>query len=121
MALFSACASTPQASTERDREANNFETQPSGIGTIYVYRTDFPVQGDDSVLWLNGRLIGATPPQTYFHIYVNPGTQYLSSSAADNGTLHMETRPGEIHFVRLQVLAGRSRLSLSTLCGRVRN
>ena len=108
LALLAACASTPEASPELDREAKRFDTHP-GSSTIYVYRTDTPSLQDDSVLWINGRLIGATLPRTFFQIHLNPGLQRLAGYGVDNGTLVLDTRPGEAYFVRLQVLAGHSR------------
>jgi hypothetical protein len=107
-ALFAACASTPEASPDLDREAKQFVTHPED-STLYVYRTDAATLEDDSVLWINGRLIGATLPRSYFRIHLNPGRQQLSGSGLDNGNLLLETRPGEAYFVRLQVVAGHSR------------
>lgn len=106
--LFAACASTPQAAPDLDREAKQFVTHPED-STLYVYRTDGVNLEDDSVLWVNGRLIGATLPHTFFRVYLNPGKQRLLGSGIDNGSLALETRPGEAYFVRLQVLSGHSR------------
>lgn len=108
LALLAACASTPEASPETDREAKQFGTHP-GSSALYVYRTDLPSPGDDSVLWINGRLIGATLPRTFFQVHLNPGTQRLTGYGVDNGVLELNTRPGEAYFVRLQILAGHSR------------
>lgn len=108
LALLTACASTPQASPELDREAKRFAPHPDS-STIYVYRTDTPGLQDDSVLWINGRLIGATLPRTFFQVHLNPGMQRLAGYGVDNGTLELDTRPGEAYFVQLRVLAGHSR------------
>ncbi len=107
LALSAACASTPEATIERDQAAKNFEPQP-GSSTIYVFRPDFPGQEDNTVLWINGRLIGATLPTTYFRVATTPVIQHLSGFAGDNGTMRLETRPGEIYFVRLHTVAGQS-------------
>jgi hypothetical protein len=103
--LLSACASTPQASRERDSEAKKFGSSPA-MATLYVYRTDTYV--DDSVLWVDGRLIGATLPYTFFRIHLDPGEHLLTGMAADNGRLKLRTRPGAIYFVALTVSAGQS-------------
>ncbi|MDH4151077.1 MAG: DUF2846 domain-containing protein [Betaproteobacteria bacterium] len=105
--LVAACASTPQATRERDREAKNFEPQPA-TSTIYVFRPDFPDPEEDTVLWVDGRLIGSTLPQTYFRIHLNPGLHFFNGVAGDDGAIRLETRPGEIYFIRLQAVAGRS-------------
>jgi hypothetical protein len=105
--LVAACASTPQATAERDREAKRLGAQP-GSSTIFVYRSDFPGAPDDTVLWINGRLIGATLPKSFFRIDVNPGSQQLSGFGGDNGGMRLETRPGEMYFIRLETFAGQS-------------
>ena len=106
--LFAACASTPEAAPDLDREAKQFVTHPQD-STLYVYRTDGVNLEDDTALWINDRLIGATLPQTYFRVHLNPGKQLLAGSGIDNGSLALETRPGEAYFVRLQVVSGHSR------------
>lgn len=100
------CASTPQASRERDTEARQFTTHP-GHSTLYVYRPEYG--GDeDTVLWIDGKLIGATLPKSFFRVNVNPGKHTLSGMGNDNGKFSLETRPGELYFVELYVIAGHS-------------
>jgi hypothetical protein len=99
------CASTPQASLERDAEAKRFGTSP-GVSTVYVYRPG-PAQ-DETVLWVDGRLIGSTLPRAYFRIYLDPGRHVFTGMAADNGRLELETRPGEIYFVAQHLYTGQS-------------
>ncbi len=106
--LFAACASTPEAAPDLDHEAKQFVTHPED-STLYVYRTDGVNLEDDTVLWINGRLIGATLPHTFFRVHLNPGKQLLVGSGIDNGSLALETRPGEAYIVRLQVVGGHSR------------
>jgi hypothetical protein len=101
------CASTPQATTERDTEAKQFVSNP-GSSTLYVYRTDFGDSESDSVLWIDGRLIGATLPRTFFRVNVDPGSHTLNGAGHDIGKVVLETRPGEIYFVSLSVSAGQS-------------
>jgi len=106
------CASTPQASRERDAEAKQFLTHP-GSATIYVYRTDFPtMDADDSVLYVNHRLIGATLPGTYFRIDLRPGEHVLHGYGYDQGTLKVDTNSGALYFVALNVMNGNSRFAL---------
>ena len=99
------CASTPQASVERDAEAKRFGSSPS-VSTVYVYRPD--TGQDDTVLWIDGRLIGATLPRTFFRVHLDPGRHVFTGMAVDNGRLELETRPGEVYFIAQIVSAGRS-------------
>ncbi|MFN7085961.1 MAG: DUF2846 domain-containing protein [Burkholderiales bacterium] len=102
------CASTPEASLGRDAEAKRFISHPA-TAAIYVYRVDMG-GGDqpDSVLYVDGRLIGATLPRAYFRIDVNPGQHVLNGVGQDQGKLELETRPGQNYFVELSVIAGNS-------------
>ena len=108
---LSGCASTPQASSERDAEAKQFATHPNAA-TIYVYRTEVRSDPEDSVLYVDNRLIGATVPGTYFQINVPPGTHLLHGLGRDQGKLQLNARSGELYFVSLSPENGNSHFEL---------
>jgi hypothetical protein len=103
------CASTPQASAERDAEAKQFGTHPS-TATVYIYRRESGKV--DTVLWIDNRLVGSTLPHTYFRVFLDPGRHMLNGLAGDNGRITIETRPGEVYFIALSVSAGQSHFQL---------
>lgn len=106
------CASTPQASRERDAEAKGFSSHP-GFAAIYVFRPDvLTAEMDDSTLYVDERTIGATLPGSFFRIDVQPGPHVVSSGAAGSTQLKVDTRPDQIYFVQLNVMSGNSRLAL---------
>lgn len=108
------CASVPQATAERDAEAKQFMARPDAA-TIYVYRDDFAgvePATDNTVLYVDGRLIGATLSKTFFRFDVRAGEHLLHGYGYDQGTLKMDTRSGEIYFVSLQATGGNSRFAL---------
>lgn len=109
MVGLAGCASTPQASAERDAEAKRFGSAPA-TAAVYIYRND--TADEDSVLWIDGRLIGSTLRGSYFRVHLQPGRHVLSGMAADNGRLALETRPGAVYFVSLKVVGGRSNFQL---------
>jgi hypothetical protein len=108
------CASTPQAAPDHDAEAKQFLAHPNATA-IYVFRSDFS-SGDpelaDTVLYIDQRLIGATLPKTYFRVDVRPGTHVLHGIGYDSGSLKIDTRYGELYFVSLDVIGGKSRFAL---------
>lgn len=107
------CASTPEASSEADAEAKRFIALP-GSAAIYVYRDEFRVDDadmQDSSLYVDGRLIGATLPGTYFRFHVRAGEHLLHGYGYDQGTLKFDARSGEIYFVALNVATGTSRFT----------
>jgi len=108
--LLAACASTPQASRERDAEGKEFVTHP-GASTLYVYRSPFN-NTEDSVLYVDRRLIGSTLPGAYFRIDAVPGTHTLHGNGLDLGDMTIETRPGQLYFIELAVIAGHSHFRL---------
>lgn len=108
LAALAGCASTPQASPERDVEAKQFMTHP-GTAAVYVYRNDFPTAGgEDSVLYVDNRLIGATLPGTFFRVDLRPGAHFLYGIGNDQGRLKLEIRSTELHFVALNVIGDQS-------------
>ncbi|MGZ5142671.1 MAG: hypothetical protein ACXWCP_03805 [Burkholderiales bacterium] len=109
--LVGACASTPEAPSDRDAEAKQFLTHPNA-STIYVYRIDVEPSDDQVVLYIDSRLIGETLPRTYFRIDAVPGRHVLHGTAVDSGRLELETRAGALYFVELSVAAGQSNFRL---------
>jgi hypothetical protein len=109
--VAAACTSTPQATREDDARAKEFHTHPSA-STIYVYRSPFNHYDADSVLYIDGRLVGSTLPGAYFRIDTVPARHVLHGTGVDIGHFAIETRPGEIYFVELEVLAGHSNFRL---------
>ena len=110
------CASTPQATAEQDTEAKQFNARPDAA-TVYVYRDDFAAEEPSSespVLYVDGRLIGATLPGTFFRFTVRAGEHLLHGYDHDQGTLMLGTRSGEIYFVSLQATGGNSHFSTVT-------
>lgn len=108
--VLAGCASTPQASRERDAEAKRYITHPR-TATLYVYRDDFAsdISADNSVLYVDGRIVGATLPGAYFRIDVQPGSRVLHGDGHDLGRITVKTGASEITFVALNVAGGVSR------------
>jgi hypothetical protein len=112
LAALAGCASVPEATPAHDAEAKRFETR-AGAAAVYVFRNDFASTArlEDSVLYVDGRLVGATLPGTFFRIDVMPGVRELHGYGYDAGSLKIRAREGEAHFVALNVVAGTSRFT----------
>jgi hypothetical protein len=107
MMLIGGCTSTPEATPERDALAKEFLTHPNA-STIYVYRSEFNHYATDSVLYLDGRVMGTTVPGSYFRLDTTPGRHVLHGTGIDLGTVTLETRAGEIYFVSVTINGGHS-------------
>ena len=110
-ALLAACTSTPQASLEEDARAKEFYTHPNAA-TIYAYRSEFNQLEADSVLFMDGRLIGSTLPGAYFRIDAVPGRHVLHGMGPDVGSIALDARPGELYFLSLDVIGGHTHFRL---------
>lgn len=99
--MLGACASTPEATPERDAEAKRFEpvTRDS---VIYVYRPDRGSGAADTTLWANGRLVGTSLPLTFFRVIVLPGPAVLHTSGPDNGRIDLRTAGNDVTYVEMQ-------------------
>lgn len=107
MMLIAGCTSTPEATPARDALAKEFLTHPNA-STIYVYRSEFDHYSTDSVLYLDGRVIGTTVPGAYFRLDTTPGRHVLHGTGIDLGKITLETRAGEIYFVSVNINGGHS-------------
>ena len=107
LALLAGCASTPQATRERDAAAKEFVAHPA-TAAVYVYRDALDPPGTDSLLFADRRLIGSTLPGGFFRIDLNPGKRVLRGLGYDQGALELDLHPGEIYFVSLRVVEGTS-------------
>ena len=102
------CASTPQATRERDAEAKRFESRPDAAA-IYVYRDAVGPEDDgsnDPVLFVDRRLLGAVLPGTFFRFDVRAGAHELRAASHSQATLKLDARYGELYFVSLTMTAG---------------
>jgi hypothetical protein len=109
--LVAGCASTPQASRERDADAKQFETHPASAA-VYVYRSEHDRLADAAVLYLDGRLIGDTLPGAYFRVDAQPGRRVLHGIGADQGRIAFDARPGQLYFIEMDVIEGQSRFRI---------
>ena len=109
--LVSACVFTPLASSQQDTLAKEFVTHPEA-STIYVYRSRFNHHDTDTVLYLDGRVIGATQPGSFFRIDTTPDDHTLHGTGSDVGELMLRTRPGQLYFVSVEVIGGHSKYTV---------
>ena len=109
--LMAGCTSTPEAQPERNALAKEFLTHPAA-STIYVYRGEFNHFDTDTVLYLDGRVVGNTAPGTYFRIDTTPGRHILHGTGIDVGEIALHTRAGQLYIVELNVLGGHSNFRL---------
>jgi len=101
--VLSACASTPEATPERNEEAKRFEAVTRDA-VVYVYRPDRGTGAAEATLWANGRLVGISLPRTFFRVIVLPGRTVLHTSGSDTGRIEFDTRGNDVTYIEMQTL-----------------
>lgn len=95
-----ACASTPQATPEREAEAKRFEPVTRDA-VIYIYRPGIPLSGPETTLWVDNRLVGSSLPGTFFRVIVLPGRNVIDTSPPDTGRIEITTRGNDVTYVEM--------------------
>ena len=103
--LCTACASTPEATFDRDAEAKEFEPVTRDA-VIYVYRPGSTLGGPETTLWTDRRLVGSSLPGTFFRVIVLPGRNVIDTSPPDTGYIEVGTRGNDVTFVEMRTLGG---------------
>ena len=116
LAFIAGCASTPEASLSSEADAKRFDSAMNAA-IIYIYRPIGAGQGV-STIWVDGRLVGESLPQTFFRVVARPGRNRITTSGNDQGRLDLETQREGVYFVEAQV-AGITQSEASTLFRRV--
>lgn len=105
VALCAACASTPQATPERDAEARRFEPV-TREAVIYIYRPGITLGGAETTLWVDNRLVGSSLPGTFFRVIALPGRNVIDTSPPDTGRIEINTQGNDVTFVEMNTLGG---------------
>lgn len=92
------CASTPQASLERDRTAKRFEAVTRDA-VLYLYRPDPPGTGPQTTLLIDDLVVGSMPPSTFFRLTLLPGRHVIEAMPPDPARLAVELRGYDVSYV----------------------
>lgn len=103
--LSSGCASVPMANAAADREAKQFQV-PADKSAIYVYRNETFGAAVKMPVSLDGRSMGSSAADTYFHWIVEPGPHTIISQTENDERLTLETEPGKDYYVWQEVKMG---------------
>ena len=101
------CATVPMAPTADDQLRKQFSAPSEGTAGLYIYRNSNFGGALTKQLSLDGQLIGATAPMTYFYREVSPGQHTLSTqSEFSDNDLIIKTDQGMYYFVRQYIKMG---------------
>jgi hypothetical protein len=109
--VLAGCTWTPYATTETSAAAKQFTANPDAA-TIYVYRSGYSRPDENSILYMDGLVVGSTRPGTFYRIETVPARHVFHGIGLDPGYAAVDARAGQIYFVRLDVIAGQSQFKL---------
>ena len=81
MALVTGCASVKMEPKETSDRAKQFAPPESGKSSLYVYRDSVVGQALKKDLWIDGKCIGESAANVFFHTEVTPGNHTLSTES----------------------------------------
>jgi len=105
VSLMSGCASVPMASPEADARAKEFKSHPSK-GSVYIYRNETMGGAIKMPITLDGKVIGSSAPNTYFHLLVRPGKHTVNSLTENTATVDFNAKAGKKYFIWQEVKMG---------------
>lgn len=112
---LSGCASVPLAPVEKDNQAKRFVPE-NGLASLYIYRNENLGGAVSMDVFINGKTIGQTGPQSYFMYNLTPGQYHLESKTENTSVLDLKLESDTNYFVwqevKMGVISARSKLQL---------
>ncbi len=107
IALLAGCASVKMESKEASAKAKQFAAPPAGMAGIYVYRDSFVGKALKKDVWLDGKCIGESAPDTFFYTEASSGKHTLSTeSEFSPNDLAIMVEAGKNYFYRQFIKLG---------------
>lgn len=100
--LFVGCASVPLESPEKSEALKKFGPPSSGNAALYIYRSGSFGGALKKDVWIDGKCIGETGPNVFFHEEVKGGMEHKLSTESEfsPNDLLVNTEAGRNYFVR---------------------
>lgn len=107
IALLSGCASVKMESKEAADKAKQFAAPRAGMAGIYVYRDSFVGKALKKDVWLDGKCVGESGPDTFFYTEAAAGKHTLSTeSEFSPNDLAIMLEAGKNYFYRQFIKMG---------------
>lgn len=108
MSLLSGCASVPMESVEKTELARKFNPPSEGTAGLYIYRTGGPGTALKKDIWVDGKCVGESAPNTFFYLEVKGDEAHKISTESEfsPNDLLIETSAGDLYFVKQYIKIG---------------
>lgn len=102
------CATVPMENAEMSDKAKSFVPPSDGTAALYIYRSGIFGSALKKDVWVDGRCIGETAPNTFFHEEVKGGMEHKVSTESEfsPNDLLVRTESGRNYFVRQYIKLG---------------
>lgn len=107
-ALFTGCASVKMESKEASAKAKEFAQPSEGHSGLYVYRDSFVGKAIKRNIWVDGKCLGESGPDVFFHTEVTGGQEHViaTDSEFSPNELKVMFEKGKNYFVRQYMKIG---------------
>lgn len=108
VALISGCASVPMESKEASTQAKQFGPPSAGNSGLYIYRDSFAGKALKKDIWVDGKCLGASAPDVFFHDQVKGDLEHKISTESEfsPNDLSIHTVAGQNYFIRQYIKLG---------------
>ncbi|PXW94921.1 uncharacterized protein DUF2846 [Sphaerotilus hippei] len=106
--ILSGCASVDMATPAESAQAKEFKSPSPGHAGVYIYRNSVVGQGLKKDLWMDGKCIGESAPDIFFHTEVEGGKKHTidTESEFSANSLELMTVAGKHYFIRQFIKMG---------------
>jgi len=102
------CASVPMKSLKESNQAKQFNPPSGNNSGLYIYRDSFVGQALKKDIWVDGKCIGESAPDTFFYVEVPGDKKHTISTESEfsPNDLVIQTDAGKNYFLRQYIKIG---------------
>lgn len=106
--LFAGCASVPMESKEVSAKIKSFAPPSEGNAGLYIYRPSGVGAALKKDIWVDGKCIGESAPNVFFHEEVKGNMEHKISTESEFSPNHLivKTLSGQNYFVKQYMKMG---------------
>lgn len=107
-AVLGGCASVPMESIKESNKAKQFNPPSNGNSGLYIYRDSFVGQALKKDIWVDGKCVGESAPDTFFYVEVAADKEHKISTESEfsPNDLIVKTEKEKNYFIEQYIKFG---------------